>query len=249
MGQRLGQHFLKDAALLQRIAEVVCPEREPLVVEIGPGRGALTRHLIARADRVVAVETDPRLVEHLQEEFRGVENLTVVHGDVLKTGLGQWGAAVIAGNLPYYITSPILRLTLALRNNWRRAVYLVQKEVAERLVAQPGSRSYGFLTVQTAAAAHAEILFDVPARAFRPAPKVDSALVRLTPSGPAEPDVEGFLEFAGRCFRQKRKTLRNNLAGWRDRAALEGIPELSLRAEQLDLQALRALYQRLRAAR
>lgn len=249
MGERLGQHFLKDAALLRRIAEAVCPEREPLVVEIGPGRGALTRHLIGRADRVVAIETDPRLVEHLNEAFRGTGNLTVVHGDVLKTGLGEWGPAAIAGNLPYYITSPILRMTFALRNNWRRAVYLVQKEVAARLVARPGSRSYGFLTVQTAVAAHAEILFTAPARAFHPAPKVDSALVRLTPRGAAEPDVEEFLEFASRCFRQKRKTLRNNLAGWRERAAMEGIPELSMRAEQLDLNGLRALFQRLRDAR
>jgi 16S rRNA (adenine1518-N6/adenine1519-N6)-dimethyltransferase len=249
VGQRLGQHFLKDATLLQRIAEAVCPEREPLVVEIGPGRGALTRHLIGRAERVVAVETDPRLVEHLQEEFRGAENLIVIHGDVLKTGLGQWGTPVVAGNLPYYITSPILRLTLALGDNWRRAVYLVQKEVAERLVAQPGSRSYGFLTVQTGVAAHAEILFEVPARAFRPAPKVDSALVRLTPRGAAAPDTEEFLEFVSRCFRQKRKTLRNNLAGWLGRAVLEGDPELSLRAEQLDLPRFRALYERLRDAR
>ncbi len=247
MGRRLGQHFLNRNAILERIAGEACPSREPVVVEIGPGRGSLTAHLLARAGRVVAIETDARLVNRLGERFAGTSNLTVVHGDVLQTDLTQWGPAVLTGNLPYYITSPILRKTLALGGALRRAVYLVQAEVAERLVARPGSRAYGFLTVQTALWAHAELLFGVPASAFQPPPKVDSAVVRLTPHPSAEPDAEQLLEFVGRCFRQKRKTLRNNLAGSCAKSLLDGLPEASLRAEQLAPSEFKALYRRFQA--
>lgn len=217
-------------------------------MEIGPGRGALTRHLVAKAGRVVAIETDRRLVGRLQETFSGAGNLTIVHGDVLRTDLAQWGPAVFAGNLPYYITSPILRRVFLLGESLLRAVFLVQKEVAERLTAQPGSRSYGFLTVQTAVFTAPELLFTVPASAFRPPPKVDSALVRLIPHPVAEPEPERFLEFVALSFRQKRKTLRNNLAGRVDRRLLNGLPEASLRAEQLSLEQFKSLYRRLLSA-
>ncbi len=245
MGQYLGQHFLRPVSILERIACAACAQPEPLVVEIGPGKGALTRSLLGKAGRVVAIETDPRLVGRLRETFAGAPNLTVVHGDVLETDLTQWGRAVFAGNLPYYITSPILRRVLMLGDSVARAVFLVQKEVAERLTAQPGSRSYGFLTVQTAVFAAPELLFTVPASAFQPPPKVDSALVRLTPHHRVEPDAERFLEFVAMSFRQKRKTLRNNLAGRVDRRLLDGLPEASLRAEQLSLEEFRSLYRRL----
>lgn len=245
MGQHLGQHFLNATAVQERIASAACPEPEPLVVEIGPGRGALTRPLMARAGRVVAIETDTRLVSRLNETFAGASNLTIVKGDVLHTDLAQWGPAVFAGNLPYYITSPILRRVLTLGEPFLRAVFLVQKEVAERLTARPGSRSYGFLTVQTALYATPELLFTVPAAAFRPPPKVDSALVRLIPHPVVEPDPERFLEFVALCFRQKRKILRNNLAGHVDRRLLDGLPEALLRAEQLSLEDFQSLYHRL----
>jgi 16S rRNA (adenine1518-N6/adenine1519-N6)-dimethyltransferase len=245
VGQRLGQHFLGSARVLERIALAVCPQPEPLVVEIGAGRGALTRQLLARAGRVVAIETDPRLAGGLEQTFAGTAGLLVVRGDVMSTDLTKWGPAVFAGNLPYYLTSPILRRVLTLGDAFLRAVFLVQKEVAGRLVAQPGSRAYGFLTVQTAAFAAAEMLFTVPPSAFRPPPKVDSALVRLTPRPVEEPDPAGFLEFVSQCFRQKRKTLRNNLAGRVERRLLEDQPEASLRAEQLSLEQFRSLHRRL----
>ena len=194
---------------------------------------------------MVAIETDPRLVSRLKETFAGEENLTILHGDVMRIDLAQWGPAVFAGNLPYYITSPILRRVLPLGLSLLRAVFLVQKEVADRLTARPGSRAYGFLSVQTALHASPELLFSVPASAFRPPPKVDSALVRLTPHPVAEPDAERFLEFVALCFRQKRKTLRNNLLGHIDRRLLDGLAEASLRAEQLSLEQLRSLYHRL----
>ena len=149
LGQRLGQHFLVRQPILERIAEAACPDKTGIVLEIGPGRGALTSHLLARAERVVAIEIDPVLVQYLRAKFRAEPRLTLVDADVLKTDLAQWGAVAVAGNLPYYITSPILEKTLRLGPQLIRAVFLLQKEVAERLTAHPGTRDYGFLSVQT----------------------------------------------------------------------------------------------------
>ena len=144
--QRLGQHFLTRRDVLARLAEAACPEREPLAIEIGPGRGALTEFLLARADRVVAIELDPELAAGVRRRFPQVE---VVEADVLDTGLSRWGPAVVAGNLPYYISSPILERIFGMGEALRRAVVLVQLEVAERLVAKPGTRDYGYLTIAT----------------------------------------------------------------------------------------------------
>lgn len=247
--RKLGQHYLIHAKPLERIAAAVCPAAEPLVIEIGPGRGALTRRLLARAGRVVAIEIDPWLVEHLRREFGGEPRLEVVHADVLETDLGQWGPAAVAGNLPYYITSPILEKTVEARAAVRRAVYLVQKEVAARVAAGPGSRDYGYLTVSLRLFFDAELLFDVKPGAFHPPPKVDSAVLRLTPVPRAAElgiaDAAHFLRFVARCFHQKRKTVRNNLAGELPRDRLDGIREASARAEQLNIEQLAGLYHRL----
>jgi 16S rRNA (adenine1518-N6/adenine1519-N6)-dimethyltransferase len=239
VGQRLGQHFLIRGSILERIAAAACPAREPLVVEIGPGRGALTEKLLHRADRVIAVELDPYLADHLHTRFPPLE---VVHADVLSTDLAQWGRAVIAGNLPYYVTSPILEKVLRL--DFIRAVFLVQKEVADRLAAAPGSRDYGFLTVQTAVFSHVRKLFEVKPSAFHPPPKVDSAVVLLEPRPPVVADPDAFLRFAGLCFRHKRKTLRNNLAETYGKDLVDAWPEASSRAEQLSLEQLLDLYRR-----
>jgi 16S rRNA (adenine1518-N6/adenine1519-N6)-dimethyltransferase len=248
VGRRLGQHFLGQKSILERIASAACPEPEPLVIEIGPGKGSLTQHLLARAGRVVAIERDRSLIDYLAGKFSSAQNLTLVHADILETKLTEWGPAVFAGNLPFYITSPILRKVLALHGTLRRAVFLVQKEVAERLTARAGTRHYGFLTVLTALAAQPELLFSVPASAFSPPPKVDSALVRLTPHAQAEPDAARLLEFVGRSFQHKRKTLRNNLAGFCDPRLLAAMPEASRRAEQLTLAEFKSLYHRLKPA-
>lgn len=251
MGRRLGQHFLHKDSVLRRIAEAACPDTEPLVIEIGAGTGALTRHLRSRAARVVAIEADPILIGRLSEKFARTANLELVRGDVLETDLSQWGPAVFAGNLPYYITSPILRKVLDLGPLLRRAVFLVQREVALRLVAIPGTRDYGFLTVLARLSSEPEYLFTVPPAAFRPPPKIDSAVVRFGPLAVAEQwgidDPSSFLEFVGQCFRQKRKTIRNNLAGLFGKTLLDGTPEASQRAEQLSVGELAALYRRLRA--
>lgn len=252
MGRRLGQHFLKRDSILAKIARAACPERSPLVIEIGPGRGALTRHLLPLADRVIAIEADQALVEHLRRKFEGTPNLTLVHGDVLSTDLAQWGRAVVAGNLPYYITSPILRRTLALGELLERAVFLVQKEVAQRLAAAPGQRDYGLLTVLTQIRAEVQILFTVPPAAFVPPPKVDSAAVLLQPrsgEGPLLQPDPGFEEFLEACFRQKRKTLRNNLSSVYDRRLLAAIPATACRAEQMPVAELHRLYRQLEQAK
>jgi 16S rRNA (adenine1518-N6/adenine1519-N6)-dimethyltransferase len=218
----------------------VCPAREALVIEIGPGRGALTEKLLKRADRVIAIEVDHELVEHLRERFAGAP-LEIVHADVLQTDLGQWGPVPIAGNLPYYITSPILQQ--ATRTDAPRAVFLMQKEVAERLVATPGTRDYGFLTVQTALLADTKYLFDVKPGSFSPPPKVDSAVVLLTPRQQSVSD--DLIRFVGHCFSHKRKTLRNNLAGIYGKDLIEAWPEASLRAEQIPIGQFVEMWKRL----
>jgi 16S rRNA (adenine1518-N6/adenine1519-N6)-dimethyltransferase len=208
--------------------------------------------LLPRAGRVVAVEVDRELADVLRARFGGDPHLEIVNANVLETDLAQWGPAVVAGNLPYYITSPILEKVLSLGPSLRRAVFLVQSEVADRLASGPGSRDYGLLSVRTQLLARAEILFTVPPAAFQPPPKVDSAVVRLTPrdrTGELGLDsAERFLAFAGLCFKQKRKTLRNNLAGAYGREAMDALPEAGLRAEQLSVERLAALYRVLTAA-
>jgi len=252
VGRRLGQHFLTRKSTLERIAESACGERTPLVIEIGAGRGALTESLLGRAEKVVAIELDPVLGHYLRQKFRDAleaGRLILVESDILKTDLGGWGPAVIAGNLPYYITSPILERLFAARANWKLAVILVQAEVAARIVAEPGCRDYGYLSVMVQAQARAERLFEVPRVAFRPPPKVDSAVVRLEPEDPTRnlgiKDLQLFLNFAGNCFRYKRKTLRNNLIGLYDRSAVEPLVGPKDRAEALSVAELGQLFQAL----
>jgi 16S rRNA (adenine1518-N6/adenine1519-N6)-dimethyltransferase len=247
--QKLGQHFLIRGSILERIAAAACPARESLVVEIGAGRGALTEKLLKRADRVIALELDSYLVERLRQRFAGESRLEIAPADALATDLAQWGPAVIAGNLPYSIASPILERVAAIRASVRRAVFLIQKEVAQRLVAQPGQRAYGFLTVATALFFDTELLFEVKPAAFHPPPEVDSAVVRLTPRDRAHEgsmaDTAGFLRFVGQCFRQKRKTIRNNLAPIYGQALVDAWPEARLRAEQISLDQFVEIYGRL----
>jgi 16S rRNA (adenine1518-N6/adenine1519-N6)-dimethyltransferase len=253
VARRFGQHFLARKSILDRIASAACDPGVPLVIEIGPGKGALTESLLPLARKVVAIEVDPYLVHYLRQKFADAiaeGRLIVVDGDVLKTDLAAWGPAVIAGNLPYYITSPILERMFQISGHWTRAVFLIQAEVAERLAAVPGTRDFGYLSVQTQLFAHPEILFPVSRTAFRPPPKVESAVVRLDPRDAIADlgiaDVTAFLRFASACFRQKRKTLRNNLSSLYG-TRIDSLPEARLRAEQMSIADLSALYRKLTA--
>ncbi len=239
---RLGQHFLRSEKALRRIAAAADPRPGKRIVEVGPGRGALTDLLVASGASVVAVEVDSELAQGLRERFAKAENFELVEADILDVDLeGLCGErAVVVGNLPYYITSPIVRKTLAAGARIESAVFLVQFEVAERIVARKNSRDYGYFSVLCRLHSEPELLFRVPAKAFQPPPRVESAVIRLTPKqGEAPAEFVRFLEAA---FRQPRKTLRNNLSALYGRDKLGEHPRLGLRAQQLDVDELLLLW-------
>jgi 16S rRNA (adenine1518-N6/adenine1519-N6)-dimethyltransferase len=226
----------------------VCGEHTGLVVEIGPGRGALTEHLLDHADRVIAIELDPGLNAYLKERWRDEPRLEIIEGDALDQDWSRWGTGVLAGNLPYYVASAIVSRYVKAPGSLSQAVFLIQKEVAERVTVQPGNREFGYFSVECQFLAHVDYLFTVPPGSFRPPPKVDSAVIRLRPKTDClglVDDRDRFLEFVARCFRQKRKTLRNNLSGLFERERLEAQPDMSRRAEQLSVAEFIALYRKL----
>ncbi len=243
MPRKLGQHFLASETILQQIAAAV--QLNPgKIVEIGAGRGALTRHLLPLCNELHAIELDARLAEYLTRKFAGCPNLYIHRADVLATDLAQWGPAALAGNLPYYITSPIIERFLQLDEQFPSAVFLMQWEVAQRLLAKPHSRDYGYLTVAAQTVCEVELVCKVPPAAFSPPPKVDSAALRLTRRGEVTADLPALLKFVSRCFTHKRKTLRNNLRPFYG-TAIDAMPESGLRAEQLQLAQFADLRSRL----
>lgn len=216
--RRLGQHFLSDPGILQRIADALGATGEDTVLEVGPGPGGLTEVLAGRAGRLVAVEKDADLVPGLRER---VPAATIVAADALEA---DWHALagpdfLVAGNIPYNITSPLIDKALAPPRP-RRIVFLVQKEVAERVGAAPAAEAYGALSVGVQAVARAERLFTVPAGAFQPRPKVDSAVLRLTPrTAPlvSDAEVEPFRRLVVGIFGFRRKQIARGLrelTGW-----------------------------------
>ena len=267
---KLGQHFLASAAYRRRIAKALELYPDDLVIEIGAGRGAMTELLAARAGRVVAIELDAVLAASLREKLKATPQIEVLQSDILTTDLAalchahQAEKCFVFGNLPYYITSPILHRLFAFGSSIRAMALLVQREVAERLTAVPGTRAYGYLSVLTQLHSQPRIVLSVPPGAFVPAPKVQSTLVSFqmcstlpewlqAPALPSASTAEletKFLDFVKRCFAQKRKILVNNLAGTytRERAeralAALSLP-LTIRAEQLALNQFAGLFERL----
>ena len=211
MGARLGQHFLFDPSILGRIAAAAGIGPGDTVLEIGPGKGSLTAQLAARAGRVVAIEADRRLAQGLAERYAGGP-VEIVPGDALRV---PWPVAqCICGNIPYRITSPLIERALTPPRP-RCVVFLVQREVADRIAAPPGSRAYGSLSAGVQLVAQVERLFSVPRGAFRPPPRVDSAVVRLTPFDP--PPLDTHEEAATRrliraAFQHRRQQLRRTLS-------------------------------------
>lgn len=244
MPRKLGQHFLIRDSILNHLARAACGEHTARVIEIGPGKGALTRHLLQLADEVHVLELDRNLADYLARKLGGDPRLHIHQGDVLTSDLAQWGGAVITGNLPYYITSPILERFLALDQRFPVGVFLMQWEVAQRLLAQPGTRDYGYLTVSTRLVCDASLISKVAPSAFTPPPKVDSGAVRLVRHPVPPADLRALLTFVSRCFRMKRKTLRNNLRPFYG-SAVDDLPESGLRAEQLSLDQFLKLHSQL----
>ena len=239
--RRFGQHFLHDPAVLARIVAAIDPRPGERLVEVGPGLGALTLPLLDRVGRLECIELDRDLIPPLIERARGRGELTVHAADVLAfdfVALAAEGAKLrLCGNLPYNISTPFLFHALAARAVVQDMHFMLQKEVVARLAAAPGSRVYGRLTVMVAAHCSAERLFDVGAGAFRPPPRVESAVVRLLPHERppfALADPARFAAVVAAAFGQRRKTLKNSLASVVDAAgfAAAGI-DARRRAETL----------------
>jgi 16S rRNA (adenine1518-N6/adenine1519-N6)-dimethyltransferase len=213
--KRLGQHFLTDPRLLGRIADTLEATRDDTVIEIGPGRGALTEQLLQRAGRVIAIELDRELAPMLAERWKHEPRFQMVEGDVLEQDLAALagGPYLLAGNVPYNITTPILFHAMR-RPRPTRAIYLVQKEVADRVVAPPGSHDYGALSVNVQALAEATLLFNVGAKSFTPPPKVESAVIRIVPRAEAMlrlDEEEPFRLLVQASFGLRRKQMRRVL--------------------------------------
>jgi 16S rRNA (adenine1518-N6/adenine1519-N6)-dimethyltransferase len=252
--QKLGQHFLGDPGWRKKILQTLGVAAGERWLEIGPGHGEMTELLARAGARVVAIETDELLAEGLREKGEDWGRVEVVVGDVLQvdlTAVIEDGARVY-GNLPYYITSPILRHLFAVADRIASIHIVIQLEVAERIVARPGRRAYGYLSALCQFYARPEIELRIPAGAFRPPPKVTSALVRMELPGERAglriADEGRFLEFMQSCFGQKRKTLRNNLRGVADSERIEAALERcgiagNVRAEELTLGQFAAMYE------
>ena len=212
----LGQHFLNDRRILERIVDALELTGTETVIEIGPGRGSLTALLAPRARRLVSIEIDRALAKSLRERFANLPAVEVIEADVLTVDLASVAAGSefkLVGNVPYYITTPIIFHALQSPRP-SRAVYLVQREVAERIVAPAGSDAYGALSVNVQAVALAAMLFRVAAGAFHPPPRVDSAVVRIDPRADpvVTPDEEAsFRRFVQNAFGMRRKQLRRVL--------------------------------------
>jgi 16S rRNA (adenine1518-N6/adenine1519-N6)-dimethyltransferase len=268
---KLGQHFLDNEDFAARVVDALGDVSQSTVLEIGPGRGILTSLLARRARRLIAVELDRVLAAQLRLKFGMARNVEVIEADVLsvdfdslfgpKPGLSRPGIDLrpepmkVVGNLPYYITSDILLRLFEFSKYFDTIVIMVQREVADRIAAQPGRRDYGMLSATAQLYGHVEKLFTLPPGAFVPPPKVHSTVLRLT----IDPQQEklgvagdGFIDFLRLSFGQKRKTLWNNLKAKYDtaelkRALAEAKVKATARAETLSLEESAAIYRALRS--
>jgi len=257
--KRLGQHFLSDPSILKRIVEAARLEPEDLVVEIGPGPGRLTRILAGAVRKVIAIELDEALCRALQEEYDQAENVEVVYGDALEYPYEDLPEFKVVANIPYYITTPIIFRLLEKKsaqlnmlkgvqgipplekegmpdfrtNRLKSMTLTIQKEVAERIVARPGGKDYGVLSIMVQYLGDPELKFVIPRQAFRPVPKVDSAVIYIRIREHPAVNVrneEQFFRIVRTAFSQRRKMLSNSLKSigenvkeWLDRAEIEGV--------------------------
>ena len=253
----LGQHFLRDSGIARAIVGLLAPTTSDLVVEIGPGEGALTEELARRGGRLIALEVDRALIERLRRRLPSVE---VLEADARTWDYGllqrpPGGRVLVVGNLPYSVSKPIVAALLEARAAIDAMALMLQREVAERLAAPPGGKVYGALSVLTQAVCDVDVALRVPPGAFRPPPQVESAVVRLAPRATSRvpPELEArFREVVKAAFSSRRKTLANALAGGlgiplgaaREAATRSGV-DPSRRAETLKIEEFVALTARL----
>jgi 16S rRNA (adenine1518-N6/adenine1519-N6)-dimethyltransferase len=245
--KRFGQHFLTDTGVLDAIVGAIDPKSGQALVEIGPGLGALTQPLLARCERLTVIELDRDLAARLRRN----PALEVIEADVLKVDLAALAAARaarlrIVGNLPYNISSPILFHLLPAAAQVEDQHFMLQKEVVDRMAAGPGGKDYGRLSVMLQWCYHIEALFDVPPEAFKPPPRVDSAVVRMTPwPAPAALDRSLLESLVAAAFSQRRKLLRHSLGRWLEARGFGGEFDLQRRAEEVPVAEYVGLAQRL----
>jgi 16S rRNA (adenine1518-N6/adenine1519-N6)-dimethyltransferase len=258
--QRLGQHFLGDLGWRNKILKTLPLAPDQTWVEIGPGHGEFTQMLVGQGRRVIAIEADGNLATELRAKIETEParwpGLEVIYSDVLNADIGKLGGERfhVYGNLPYYITSPILHHLFQWSAQIASIHIVIQLEVAQRIAAHPGVRDYGYLSTLCQYYAQTKIAVRIPPGAFRPPPKVDSALVQLNLPGEGATlqisDPKKFLNFIQMCFEQKRKTLRNNLLEIADDVRIhQALATTGLRpdarAEQLTLAEFAAIFQQL----
>jgi 16S rRNA (adenine1518-N6/adenine1519-N6)-dimethyltransferase len=243
--KKWGQNFLRNRGAVEKIVAALEPEPGEVLLEIGPGEGVLTGKLLALENRLVAIEIDPELVARLERQFG--ERLEILNADAVEAQLPESPFRAV-GNLPYNVATPILRRVIA-EPLCRRAVFMFQKEVADRVIAKPGTEAYGYLTLYVKAFASARTLMTLEPRSFHPPPKVRSAVVVLDPHDPGlKQPREEVLELVSASFRMRRKKLVNNLTDWHEltrERVLQAMQEAEIdpdaRAETLSLSDFDAL--------
>ena len=257
--KRFGQNFLVDQSVIGHIVDSIQPQVDDLMLEIGPGLGAMTRPLLSRLKHLHVIELDRDIIPRLMDSCRfddpqNLEKLVVHEMDVLKFDFGEFyqkhstdnKKLRIVGNLPYNISTPVLFHLLNFRDIIQDMHFMLQKEVVDRIVASPGNKQYGRLSVMIQTFCHAEFLFEAPPYAFEPAPKVDSAILRLLPSAQHEMTIDSFPRYeqlVRQAFSQRRKTLKNTLKNLCKAEQIEhaGL-DPSQRAEELSVSDFVRLY-------
>ena len=238
--KRFGQHFLADPGVVDAILRAVHPTADDVIVEIGPGQGAITGALAANAGHLHLIELDRDLVARLKTRYATTDNVTVHEADALAFDFASLGERLrVVGNLPYNISTPLLFHLLRYRDRILDMHFMLQKEVVDRMAAQPGSKAYGRLGIMLGCYLAIEPLFDVPPEAFDPPPEVTSSVVRLDPLPPGTYDIDddaGLSTLVSHAFMQRRKTLRNALKKDADAADFDAVGiDPGLRPEQVSI--------------
>lgn len=255
MKKSLGQNFLIDGNIVRKIVDSAELNKDDVILEVGPGIGSLTEEILIRGNILTSIEIDSKFAEILRENFSDFKNWNLVEGDALDDD--NWNKAnenptpnVFIGNLPYVITTPILEKIFKSKNTFKRIVVMVQKEVADRMTASPGTKKYGSLSVFVNFFGKATELFTVKEGSFIPRPKVKSAVVRID-TIKRDNDPEGFMDFVHKAFNMRRKTLLNSLSKGYDmdkdeieKRILEAEIDPGVRAEKLNLEEFLKLYEK-----